>query len=156
MAMHPTIKLKMTHGAFPDKEFVFGDRTLLTVGRAPDCYLRLPNDLANGMVSRHHCVFDIDPPEIRVRDLGSRNGTFVNGRLIGQRDPEQPPADTITSDQPDHPLREGDEVRIGNTVLRVEVVPAGSPEAAAQQPESFPESSASGIRPEPVAGRGGG
>lgn len=150
--MHPTIKLKMTQGTFPDKEYVFGNRTTLTVGRAPDCYLRLPNDLANGMVSRHHCVFDINPPEIRVRDLGSRNGTFVNGRLIGQRDPQRPPADTITSDQPDHPLREGDEVRIGNTVLRVEVVPAKSPPAPAHQLGS----SVSEFQPEPAAVHGEG
>jgi pSer/pThr/pTyr-binding forkhead associated (FHA) protein len=122
--MHPSVKLKMTHGAFPDKEFVFGDRTLLTVGRAADCYLRLPNDAAHCAVSRHHCEFDIDPPEIRVRDLGSRNGTYVNGRLIGQRDPQRPPGEAIVSDQAEQPLQEGDEVRIGSTVLRVEVVPS--------------------------------
>jgi serine/threonine-protein kinase len=48
-----------------------------TVGRASDCLIRLPSDLEYCIVSRHHCLLDIAPPEVRVRDLGSLNGTFV-------------------------------------------------------------------------------
>ncbi|KYC36281.1 hypothetical protein WA1_52005 [Scytonema hofmannii PCC 7110] len=39
--------------------------------------------------SRYHCLLDINPPDIRVRDFGSRNGTYVNGKKIGQRQPKQ-------------------------------------------------------------------
>ena len=51
------------------------------IGREEDCHLRPSNDL----VSRHHCVFKTDDYTVRVRDLGSTNGTFVNGeRLRGE------------------------------------------------------------------------
>jgi len=48
------------------------------VGREEDCHLRPNSDL----VSRHHCVFTMDEYGIRLRDLGSTNGTFVNGERI--------------------------------------------------------------------------
>jgi hypothetical protein len=48
------------------------------VGREEDCHLR-PN---SELISRHHCVFTLDEYALRVRDLGSTNGTFVNGERI--------------------------------------------------------------------------
>lgn len=48
------------------------------VGREQDCHLRPNSDL----VSRHHCVFSIDEYSVRLRDLGSTNGTAVNGKNI--------------------------------------------------------------------------
>lgn len=47
-----------------------------TIGRAEDCDLRL----RNRFVSRHHCELIVDDRDhvVRVRDLGSQNGTFVN------------------------------------------------------------------------------
>src|SRR4029079_13238719 len=51
------------------------------IGREQDCHLRPNSDL----VSRHHCVFTIDDFTARLRDLGSTNGTYVNGeRIQGQ------------------------------------------------------------------------
>lgn len=48
------------------------------VGREQDCHLRPNSDL----VSRHHCVFSVDEYSVRLRDLGSTNGTLVNGGPI--------------------------------------------------------------------------
>ncbi len=48
------------------------------VGREQDCQLRPNSDL----VSRHHCVFTIDDFAVRLRDLGSTNGTYVNGKRM--------------------------------------------------------------------------
>lgn len=48
------------------------------IGREEDCHLRPNSDL----VSRHHCVFSTDEYSLRVRDLGSTNGTFVNGERL--------------------------------------------------------------------------
>lgn len=48
------------------------------VGREEDCHLRPNSDL----VSRHHCVFTTDETSVRLRDLGSTNGTLVNGERI--------------------------------------------------------------------------
>lgn len=48
------------------------------IGREHDCQLR-PNSES---VSRHHCVFTVDEYTVRLRDLGSTNGTFVNDDQI--------------------------------------------------------------------------
>ncbi|MEQ9409967.1 MAG: FHA domain-containing protein [Fuerstiella sp.] len=48
------------------------------IGRESDCQLR-PN---SELVSRHHCVFTVDDFSVRLRDLGSTNGTSVNGERI--------------------------------------------------------------------------
>jgi pSer/pThr/pTyr-binding forkhead associated (FHA) protein len=51
----------------------------LVVGREVDCHLRSES----AFISRHHCVLLNDDYTLRVRDLGSKNGTFVNGQRIG-------------------------------------------------------------------------
>lgn len=48
------------------------------VGRAPDCQLRPDTD----QISRHHCVISQFDDAVLVRDLGSKNGTFINGERI--------------------------------------------------------------------------
>jgi FOG: FHA domain len=48
------------------------------IGREEDCHLRPNSDT----VSRHHCVFTVDEFAVRLRDLGSTNGTLVNGERI--------------------------------------------------------------------------
>ena len=53
------------------------DRKFL-IGREQDCHLR-PNGES---VSRHHCCFTLDEYCLRLRDLGSTNGTLLNGTAI--------------------------------------------------------------------------
>jgi pSer/pThr/pTyr-binding forkhead associated (FHA) protein len=72
-------------------------------------------------VSRHHCVIEVDPPQVRVRDLGSLNGTFVNGVLIGRRPVHLSPEESDPASLPAFPVRDGDEIRVGDTVLRVRI-----------------------------------
>ena len=69
------------------------------VGRDKDCDLRLQSPT----VSRHHCVLKRDEFTVRVRDLGSRNGTLVNGERIT--------AEVI--------LHDGDEVQIGDATIQM-------------------------------------
>ena len=54
------------------------DRKKFLIGREADCQLR-PN---SELVSRHHCAFSVDDFSVRLRDLGSTNGTLVNGDRI--------------------------------------------------------------------------
>jgi pSer/pThr/pTyr-binding forkhead associated (FHA) protein len=119
--MSAEVRLTIVRGLPEGKVFVFRDRTVGTIGRAEDCLLRLPRDLIHLDVSRHHCLLDIDPPTIWVRDLGSRNGTFVNGVKIGQRTPGLSPEAASAFDMPERPLEDGDELRVGSTVFRVNV-----------------------------------
>lgn len=48
------------------------------VGRSPECNLRI----ASGQVSRRHCLIKIKGPRVLVCDLGSANGTEVDGQKI--------------------------------------------------------------------------
>jgi serine/threonine-protein kinase len=113
------VVLTVEYGKQQGKEFVFEDPAQCTVGRSCDCNLTLPTDYDHVDVSRHHCVFEIVPPKVYVRDLGSRNGTFVNGEKIGQRPEHVLAEDACQSTSPARELHDGDEVQIGKTVLRV-------------------------------------
>lgn len=74
------------------------------VGREPDCQCVL-DDLS---VSRHHCVLLLDDWSLRVRDLGSKNGTVVNKMRI---------------DQSEKILTHGDVISVGAWVAKVDISP---------------------------------
>jgi FHA domain len=126
----PAVRVTLTFSgeAMPVQELVFEDRGTCLVGRALDCNPRIPDPPPYRAVSRHHCLLDVNPPDVVVRDLGSLGGTYVNGTLIGQR-----PGD-MTAEQgrllkfPEHDLKDGDELQLcqgGIVVCRVQVsVPA--------------------------------
>jgi len=94
-------------------------RPILLIGRHPECDLRL--DLPK--ISRRHCCLAAAYDRILIRDLGSRNGVRVNGRIIDETQ-----------------LFRGDEVAIGPLIYRVEV--DGDPSDDAPPPRT--ESPASG------------
>ena len=49
-----------------------------SIGRRQDCDFCLPLS----MVSRKHCELNLDKGQVMIRDFGSRNGTFLNGKRI--------------------------------------------------------------------------
>jgi pSer/pThr/pTyr-binding forkhead associated (FHA) protein len=118
--MATQIKLTVKELETPVREYYFDGRTTCTVGRASDCQVQLPNDELHWTVSRHHCQLDIDPPYVQVRDLGSLNGTYLNGRRIGQRNPNATPAPNEILELPELEVRPGDEIQLGATVLQIE------------------------------------
>jgi len=92
--------------------------------------------------SRRHATLTPDTPGLTVEDLGSTNGTFVNGeRIVGTRT-----------------LVPGDQVRIGNTVLEVqnlgtaETRVAGMPEELAGTPTLAGVGGGSPEQPPPPGG----
>jgi uncharacterized protein (TIGR03066 family) len=73
------------------------------IGRAAECQVRFA---ASNVVSTRHAVIELSPSIAYITDLGSRNGTYVNGRRVTAKTT----------------LRQGDEVQLGQRgpTLRVE------------------------------------
>jgi len=82
-----------------------------TVGRQDDCQLRIKSS----QVSRRHCELFEKKGLLLVKDLGSSNGTFVNGKKI----------------QEQRVLEPGDELTIGQILLKVAKVGQEPPKKAA-------------------------
>lgn len=92
------VKLKVLSGASAGKEITVPTKELV-IGRGDECHLRPRSD----SVSRRHCVITVEDSRVSVRDLGSRNGTVVNG-------------ETITKE---HILEAGDNLRVGRLEFEV-------------------------------------
>lgn len=78
----------------PTREIPLSSEEML-IGRGNDCEIRLRDP----DVSRHHCLIRLRGPEITISDLGSSNGTFVNGQSILSQ----------------VVLQSGDEIKVGNS-----------------------------------------
>jgi pSer/pThr/pTyr-binding forkhead associated (FHA) protein len=118
--MHRQITLTITEGSLQGKGFTVEDRGRYIVGRAEDCDIVLSGGMDALGVSRHHCVLALDPPTLRVRDLGSRNGTFVNGVCIGRRQCSEP-GDSELDGNAEFLLHDGDELRVGCFTFEVRI-----------------------------------
>jgi len=119
MSTHVT--LTATEGPFAGREFEFSGRSLSTIGRSSECDLCLAADFADLTISRRHCLLEIDPPVVRLHDLGSRNGTFVNGETVGRRRPGTSPLAGPLADGPPRRLHNGDRIRLGGTTFLVAI-----------------------------------
>lgn len=64
-------------------------RDVTVIGRREDCDFRIPL----GEISRKHCRLIKDGESLRAEDLGSSNGTFVNGQRV--QEAELSPGDTL-------------------------------------------------------------
>ncbi|WP_254507726.1 FHA domain-containing protein [Anatilimnocola floriformis] len=71
------VKFKLLKGSHAGKEVKLPAPKCL-IGRNDDCHLKPQSEA----VSRRHCVILTTDSEVVIRDLNSRNGTFVNGEKI--------------------------------------------------------------------------
>jgi len=95
------VTLNVVAGPQTGRTFSFEQHDTFMIGRSEDSQFCLPHDR---FFSRHHCIIEIAPPQAFLRDLGSTNGTFVNGLRV----------DTSY-------LKHGDRIQGGETVLEVVV-----------------------------------
>jgi serine/threonine-protein kinase len=95
------ITLTVIEGPHQGQLFRFGGHDTFVVGRSKQCHFRLP--YKDKYFSRVHFLIEVNPPRCRVADMGSRNGTYVNGQKVA--------AGTD--------LRAGDLITAGHTVLRI-------------------------------------
>jgi pSer/pThr/pTyr-binding forkhead associated (FHA) protein len=93
-------KLLVVHGRPKGKSLVFGPGEYL-FGRGDECHVRPNSD----WVSRQHCLLRVAPDGVFLRDLGSRNGTLVNGKRVVD----------------ECPLQQGDHVQVGPLVFQVKI-----------------------------------
>jgi eukaryotic-like serine/threonine-protein kinase len=123
--MPGTVRLVVTAGPIRGQRFDFAGHDTFLFGRAPDCHARL--DASDASASRHHFLLEVNPPLARLRDLGSLNGTRVNGVRHGGRRPGESPEEAATRGGPEVDLHHGDEIRVGATVIHVQVEAPVSP-----------------------------
>jgi eukaryotic-like serine/threonine-protein kinase len=95
------VTLRVLAGPYHGQEFVFDQHDTFLIGRSENAHLYLPEDR---FFSRHHCLLEIAPPRCFLRDLGSTNGTYVNGARVQESF-----------------LKSGDRIQGGQTVLEVDV-----------------------------------
>jgi serine/threonine-protein kinase len=108
------ITLTVISGPHTGQTFYFDGPERFLVGRSSKAHFRLAPDSDKDLrVSRLHFLIEANPPLCRLYDLNSRNGTCVNGKRVVSCD-----------------LANGDEIRAGNTVLRVAFADTTPPKSA--------------------------
>ena len=80
--------------------------SITVIGRRHDCDLCIPLD----EVSRRHCQLDRNNEILEVRDIDSRNGTYLNGRQVNG----------------ETPVKAGDYLQVGPLVFQLQI--DGEPE----------------------------
>lgn len=94
-------ELKVVEGPAIGFEYALGDGERKTIGRQENADFCVASDQH---LSRIHAVVEWVESEFRLRDLGSRNGTFVNTSRINNVE-----------------LKSGDRIKVGNSILSVSV-----------------------------------
>jgi eukaryotic-like serine/threonine-protein kinase len=117
--MGGTVSLVVTAGPIRGRRFDFRGHDTFLFGRAFDCHARLAE--ADLSASRHHFLLEVNPPRARLRDLGSLNGTHVNGVRHGGRGAQANAAAAAKAGIVEVELHDGDEIRVGATMIRVEI-----------------------------------
>lgn len=107
--MPSRVTLKVIKGNQKGREFSYDQKEALILGRQNDCNIVI----SENTVSRYHCMIEVSPPNITVRDFGSLNGTFLNSQKIGQREKEMSIEDARNEVYNEFPLKQGDTLGLG-------------------------------------------
>ena len=117
--MADRVTLKVSAGPLAGRVFSYDRHDTFLFGRSPDCHAELAaNDTT---ASRHHFLLEVNPPRACLRDLGSLNGTYVNGQKHGGRGRQESPEEASRRRLPEVDLRDGDQIRVGATVFEVAI-----------------------------------
>jgi len=95
------LRLLCIKGPLEGKRFVIA-RSPMVIGRDDGLDLTIPD----GSVSRRHAEIVLGPEKAEVKDLGSRNGVFVNGARVASAS-----------------IRPGDTLRVHKSLFVVEEIP---------------------------------
>lgn len=95
------VDLEVTAGPHTGQIYHFDNHSTFVVGRSSGAQFSVPDD---GFLSRHHFLIEFNPPACCLRDLGSTNGTKVNGLRV----------ETVR-------LRNGDQITAGGSSFVIHV-----------------------------------
>jgi serine/threonine-protein kinase len=116
--MSTKINFTIEKGNESGKSYSYNSKETLIIGRNDDCAIILPETT----VSRYHCLIEIVPPSVIVRDFGSLNGTYLNGKKIGQRDKDVSASKAQNTRGEEFAMKSGDILGLGNGCeLKLEV-----------------------------------
>src|SRR3954453_13099105 len=90
--------LRFISGKYQGGEFPLRPHREIIIGRSSDLDMVLVED----MVSRKHAKISTDEHTVSIQDLGSTNGTFVNGEKIRKVE-----------------LKDGDRILIGTSIIKL-------------------------------------
>lgn len=119
--MTPIVCLTVMTGPHKGERYCFPESMPTTLGRAANCDICFCGHDRDLCISRRHCRLTFLPPELLVEDLGSANGTYVNGHrcelAVNMRVAE-------SKDQVPTPdaAKSGDIITMGGTSFKVDVV----------------------------------
>lgn len=113
------VGLKVIAGPHAGQQFEFDAHDTFIVGRAAHAHFRLPQK--DKYFSRSHFLIEVNPPLCRLMDLGSTNGTYVNGERVTEID-----------------LQHKDVIVGGKTKIRVAIESAGESRATRRQVGAVP------------------
>jgi pSer/pThr/pTyr-binding forkhead associated (FHA) protein len=105
----PRFALRFISGKYQGGEFPLRMNREIIIGRSSDLDMVLVED----MVSRRHAKISSTDAEVYIQDMGSTNGTFVNGEKIAGR----------------ALLHEGDRILVGTSIIKVVAVEGSSASA---------------------------
>ena len=101
MSDRPQYALRFISGKYQGGEFPLRPDREIVIGRSSDLDMVLVED----MVSRRHAKITTSAAEIIIQDLGSTNGTFVNGEKVAETR-----------------LTEGDRILVGTSIIKLVAV----------------------------------
>lgn len=129
------IILTVVSGPHSGQTFAFDQHDHFFVGRSKSAQFRLPEK--DPYFSRMHFMVEMNPPACRLLDLGSRNGTHVNGKIVQTVDLTH--GDVIQGGNTEIrvTLRDGQNDDAPETLTRPPSVNVPDPPASDSQPESF-------------------
>ncbi|MCB9556979.1 MAG: DUF4388 domain-containing protein [Deltaproteobacteria bacterium] len=115
---HPKgFALRFISGKYQGGEFPLKIGREIVIGRSSDLDMVLVED----MVSRKHAKISAEEDQIVIQDLGSTNGTFVNGEKVKRVR-----------------LREGDRILIGTSIIKLVAIDGDVDAVASMQPGQDP------------------
>ncbi|MBI5622440.1 MAG: protein kinase [Elusimicrobia bacterium] len=115
--MRSVVILRAVKGPRSGRVFEFDRHDIFVFGRSEECQCSIPDD---PYISSNHFLLEVNPPDVELRDLGSKNGTHVNGEKAGSREKGETPGEGAAKAKT-VPLKRGDVIKAGKTEFEVQV-----------------------------------